>query len=195
MNARFRPAGHLIYESQDQPPTGNPGTGYDYILAANGIFVRSESPLLRATVLHTGAAVRGLAPMQPELTLKHGPVPRGILSHILLAMRRAAPNELFAAVAWEEDTARYQLRIPPQETSAGHVQYDHVPNAVLELHSHGNGNAFFSGTDDRDEQGFALYGVAGNLNRHIRLAFRIGVYGHFQPVTASRIFALPEHHT
>lgn len=195
MTDNFRPAGHLIHESQDQPLTGNPGTGYDYILAANGIFVRSESPLLSATVLHAGATVRGLAPMQPELTLKHGPVPRSILYHILLAMHRAAPNELFTAVTWKEDASRYQVRIPPQETSAGHVQYDHVPNAVLELHSHGNSNAFFSGTDDRDEQGFALYGVAGNLNSHIRLAFRIGVYGHFQPVTADRIFAAPEPHT
>ena len=63
---------------------------------------------------------------------------------------------------------------------------------VAEFHSHGTSRAFFSVTDDRDEQGFRIYGVAGRLDTdRPELNLRVGVYGHFAPVQWSQVFDGP----
>ena len=60
---------------------------------------------------------------------------------------------------------------------------------VAEFHSHGGSRAFFSATDDRDEQGFRIYGVVGRLNdSYPELRLRVGVYGHFAPLEWSQVF-------
>ena len=44
-------------------------------------------------------------------------------------------------------------------------------------------------TDDRDEQGFRVYGVVGRLDTATpELALRVGIYGHFAPVEWSQVF-------
>lgn len=186
--APFRPIGYLLQRRADQPPEGDPGTGYDYVLAGNGVFIRAENPLLAATVPVAPAQVRGLAPLQPSVELTHGPIPQRLLHQALNAMQRASPSELFTAVTCSPE-GEYTLVIPPQDASSCHVHYEPPPGAVVHLHSHGEGNAFFSGTDDRDEQGFALYGVAGRLHSAIRLSFRAGIYGHFHPIPVREIYS------
>ena len=63
-------AGYLV--NRPDGLVGEPGLAYDYILAANGLFVRAEklgpggAPLLRATVQVAEAQVRGLAPLAPR---------------------------------------------------------------------------------------------------------------------------------
>ena len=60
---------------------------------------------------------------------------------------------------------------------------------VAEFHSHGGSRAFFSATDDRDEQGFRTYGVVGRLDApQPELRLRVGVYGHFAPVEWPHLF-------
>ena len=63
---------------------------------------------------------------------------------------------------------------------------------VAEFHSHGSSRAFFSATDDADELGFRIYGVAGRLDRdRPELSLRVGVYGHFAPVDWPQVFDGP----
>jgi hypothetical protein len=54
---------------------------------------------------------------------------------------------------------------------------------------------FFSRTDDRDETGFRIYAVIGDINFHSNvppsIRVRVGVYGHFWPIPAASIFNLP----
>ena len=50
-------------------------------------------------------------------------------------------------------------------------------------------HAFFSSTDDADEQGFRLYVVIGNVDTdRPTLAARVGVYGHHMIIDPSVIF-------
>ena len=64
---------------------------------------------------------------------------------------------------------------------------------VAEFHSHGSARAFFSATDDRDEQGFRIYGVVGRLDAPLpELRLRVGVYGHFAPVDWRQAFDGPD---
>jgi hypothetical protein len=49
--------------------------------------------------------------------------------------------------------------------------------------------AFFSHTDNLDEQGLCIYAVAGKLDRLIPdVNMRVGVYGYFAPVKFSEVF-------
>ena len=69
------------------------------------------------------------------------------------------------------------------------VKYSKLPNTVLDIHSH-TIKAFFSGTDDRDEQGLGLFAVCGGLDRGIsEVRIRAGAYGYFYPVLCQDVFA------
>ena len=48
--------------------------------------------------------------------------------------------------------------------------------------------AFFSGTDNKDEQGLRLFGVVGNLSGVLRMKMRLGVYGYFNQVELKDVF-------
>ncbi len=63
--------------------------------------------------------------------------------------------------------------------------------ALIEVHSHHGMPAFWSGTDDADEQGFRLYAVLGDIFRRPTLRVRVGIYGQFYELPAGTIFGLP----
>ena len=82
--------------------------------------------------------------------------------------------------------------VPEQAGTASSLSYRPPAGVVAEFHSHGKTRAFFSGTDDRDEQGFRIYGVVGKLDTPWpELRLRVGVYGHFAPVKWSQVFDGP----
>ena len=73
--------------------------------------------------------------------------------------------------------------------TAGSLSYEPVQGHVAEFHSHGRMRAFFSATDDRDEQGFRIYGVVGQVDQAApRIALRVGIYGHFQELRLEDVF-------
>jgi hypothetical protein len=63
---------------------------------------------------------------------------------------------------------------------------------LIDLHSHGRLSPFFSLTDDRDETGFRLYAVIGNLHRKPTITMRVGIYSHYFNFPASTVFDLPD---
>ena len=83
--------------------------------------------------------------------------------------------------------------VPPQVGTATTLAYVPPAGVVAEFHSHGTSRAFFSATDDRDEQGFRIYGVVGRLDTPLpELSLRVGVYGNFAPLDWSQAFVGPE---
>lgn len=180
----MKPAGYLVNASGG--PEGEPDLFYDYILAGNGLLVRARGPLLGATVCLAPATVRGLPPLAEKVELPHGRIPRS-LCDLALSILAADPfRERYLAVVWDGD---YHLREPPQEGGAGGVTYERVPGTVLDIHSHASLGAFFSGTDNRDEQGIGLYMVVGRLDTlWPEMELRVGVYGHFAPVSLEEVF-------
>lgn len=180
----MRPIGYLL--NTKEGPEGEPGLFYDYILAGNGLFVRARSPLLEATVLITPAPVRGLSPLEEKVELPQGKIPRRIYDLALPILCADPQRERFLAITWEGE---YCLIMPPQEGSAGGVEYERLSNTVLDIHSHGTMHAFFSGTDDRDEQGLRLYMVVGRLDTLLPdVEMRVGVYGYFAPLELEDVF-------
>ena len=180
----MRPVGYLLNTREGL--AGEPGIYYDYIIAGNGVFVRSRNRCLEATVNVTWADVRGLLPLYESLSLPGGRVPRQ-LYNLALSLFSADPwNEHYVAVTWN---GCYHLKMPIQEKSPGKVRYERLPDTMMDIHSHGLGSAWFSGTDNRDEQEMKVYMVVGEVDKlFLEVDFRVGVYGYFAPVELSEVF-------
>ena len=171
--------------------SGVQGIGFDYVLGAGGVFVQSESAHLTARVLVAPCTVRGLAPVTGKMELANGPIPSRLFEVGLRWFQDDPDTERFFAVRW--DGRAYRLVVPPQLGTATSLEYAPPAGVVAEFHSHGSSRAFFSATDNRDEQGFRIYGVAGRLDTdRPELSLRVGVYGHFAPVKWPRVFDGPE---
>ena len=169
---------------------GVQGIGYDYVLGSGGVYVQSESAHLTARVLIAPCTVRGLAPVAEKVELPHGRIPAWLIEAGLRWFQDAPGTERFFAVRW--DGHNYWPVVPPQSGTGSSLTYRPPSGVVAEFHSHGRLPAFFSTTDDRDEQGFRIYGVAGRLvDARPELRLRVGVYGHFAPVEWSQVFDGP----
>ena len=182
------PVGYLV--NRPGGLTGSQGIGYDYVLGAGGLYVQSEGAHLTARVLVASCTVRGLAPVSEKVELAHGPIPARLFEVGLRWFMDDPSTERFFAVRW--DGRAYRLVVPEQEGTATLLTYTPPAGVVAEFHSHGRSRAFFSATDNRDEQGFRVYGVAGRLDTdRPELSLRVGVYGHFAPVEWPQVFDGP----
>ena len=182
------PVGYLV--NHPDGLSGVQGIGYDYVLGAGGLYVQSESAQLTARVLVAPCEVRGLAPVTGKVELAHGPIPAALFEIGLRWFRDDPDTERLFAVRWDGDG--YRPVVPPQDGTATSLTYRPPAGVVAEFHSHGRSRAFFSKTDDRDEQGFRIYGVAGRLDTdRPELSLRVGIYGHFAPVEWSQVFDGP----
>lgn len=66
---------------------------YQYILAGNGVFVRTETPYFAALMPSTACYVRGLVPLQPKFRLKVSRIPEKLLRAALTDARRSRRPE------------------------------------------------------------------------------------------------------
>ena len=182
------PVGYLVNNKDGL--AGSNGIGYDYVLGSGGVYVQSRSANLTARVLVASAPVRGLAPISEKVELAHGPIPSGLFEVGLSWFLDDPDTERFFAVRW--DGCSYRLVVPEQEGTTTSLEYTPPAGVVAEFHSHGTSRAFFSKTDDGDEQGFRIYGVVGRLDDlEPELSLRVGVYGHFAPVDWPQVFDGP----
>ena len=183
------PVGYLVNHRDGL--SGAQGIGYDYVLGSGGLYVQSESAQLTARIPVAPCEVRGLAPVAGKVELAHGPIPAGLFEVGLRWFMDEPDTERFFAVRW--DGRAYRLVVPEQEGTATRLTYAPPAGVVAEFHSHGRSRAFFSDTDDGDEQGFRVYGVVGRLDTaRPELSLRVGVYGNFAPVEWPRVFDGPE---
>lgn len=180
-----KPAGYLI-ETRGLRE-GIPGVFYNYVLAANGLFIQAQNEHLAGSVCIAPAEVRGLDPLQEYVQMRHGKIPMHFLSLALSVLCIKPDIEQYVAVTWH---GSYHLAIPTQSQTAGSVTYETLPGTVLDIHSHVAGvPARFSGTDNYDDQGFCLYAVVGDLqNLFPTMELRLGVYGYFMPLKKDDIF-------
>ncbi len=181
------PVGYLV--NRRGGLTGTQGIGYDYVLGEDGLYVQSENPSLTARVMVAPARVRGLAAMGRKLELRNGRIPAAMLERGVQWFRENPDQERLFLLAWDE--RGYRMVFPEQSGLGTSMIYTPMEGAgaVAEFHSHGRLGAFFSRTDNQDEQGFRIYGVAGRLHSaEPEIKMRVGVYGHFAPVAPEEVF-------
>ena len=153
---RPAPVGYLVNHLGGL--TGAHGIGYDYVLGSGGVYVQSESANLTARIPVASCTVRGIAPVAEKVALAHGPIPSRLFEVGLRWFQDDPDTERFFAVRW--DGRAYRPVVPPQAGTATSLEYVPPAGVVAEFHSHGRSRAFFSKTDDRDEQGFRMCAVS-----------------------------------
>jgi PRTRC genetic system protein A len=177
---------------------------YEYVVGSNGIFVRAERPYLKVMIplsmTFSLSPVRGLAELHPYVEM-YSPVPYDLLQSIVQISMAHLPNEHLFYLVPTRPTAFsrvvWKLIEPPAVATPGSVHPVDPSNpdsleALLEIHSHGHLQAFWSGADNQDEIGFKLYGVLGELPNNPTLRLRVGVYGHWWEIDPSEITILPQ---
>lgn len=180
----MKPVGYLL--NTKWGPVGNVGLFYDYLVAENGVFIRAHNPLIKATVCISDVEIRGLSPFKENIELTHGKIPRRLYDLALSVLIAGSDREQYLAITWENE---YRLKIPTQERNSASVKYEKLPYPVMDIHSHGHMEAFFSCTDDSDEKGLRLYMVVGRLDTLLpEVKLRLGAYGYFIPLSVEEVF-------
>jgi PRTRC genetic system protein A len=188
---------HAIATPAQPLPPAQPGI--TWIWAANGIFKRGvdvERDLLICVQPHT-VAVPGLAALIPYVRYQRYQqrFPALLLSAILTHARRAFSETREHLIEQQYhlvyEQAMLRVRVPLQEASASRVSYQMPDDAgaiLLDLHSHHHMAAYFSSTDDRDDQGLSVSAVIGRIDTRPEICMRLNVYGHHQTLPATVLF-------
>ena len=168
------------------------GTLYDYMFAANGTFIHAKNEIMDVTmplsiIREKEKMIRGLHMLEPKLWLPKR-VPAMDLRYMLHVAQAASPNEILFYFRWSG--AEWRMDIPPQKSGHAAVQPlesgEYVP---IEVHSHNIMPAFFSSTDNRDENGLRIYGVLGRVDRPVvDFKLRISIYGHYSVLPYQLVF-------
>jgi hypothetical protein len=191
---------HLIARPGEPLP---PAAGlYDYVLAADGLYLRVERQGLRLCLPIAPSLVRGLAGIEPELTLTVPRVPKALTLQLLELARaerdaQGRPIEVLYHLSWRE---RWQLEKPRQIQSRGAVEpvgpFAGTSHAtyLIEVHSHHELTLHhFSSIDDASEGSKCrLYALLSDLFATPRLALRLNAYGYRWDLPAALAFELPE---
>lgn len=205
MTSPFSPlklVGYLIMEQPTLPPIPWPR---GYVLAGNGIFAWAKREGLEVLIPIASCQITGLYPVEPFVRLAYPPVDAWLVSEMLRYARAARTSDgVYQEILFyvQRDTKHgWHLFRPEQRQDVyqvravlGESDQQTYANTLLEVHSHHQMPAFFSGTDDREEQGFRIYTVIGRINatdEAAEIRVRVGLFGHFWEVPASLIFALP----
>jgi len=206
---------NAAYESEPQPGrligyiVGGEGTQlpprqgamYDYILAAQGLYLRAEREEMDVCFQIAPAQVRGLAECDGGFEFRLPKVPEELMYELWRRVGAWANDRLetlFHLVwspvyPWDDG---WELIEPEQTRTSISCRPDEPcpssERAIIEIHSHHSMPARFSGTDDKDETGFRLYGVVGELLPAPEIRLRVGVYGYFYEIPASWALELPD---
>jgi hypothetical protein len=170
---------HYFYNGEELPEI-TAKCGYDYVVSETNIILRAENNMLKIAMPIKKVNLRGLQPLFiNEINLKYGKIPFALFQ--LLWSKIEGDKEQFFQIYFDVKTQQYALSCPRQEGQSQKVEYfSEQKNVILEIHTHPNMKSFFSATDNRDEQGFRIYGVFGTeCGKITDMSFRLGVYGYF----------------
>jgi len=152
-----------------------------YVITADGIIkhhkLRGENRYIRVKV----NSIPGFeAPKLPQAInfLPAGKIPKELFDQILAffyGVMKKNGDKALEAMAWicYSQERGYHIIIPDQQISAASVRYDwsSVPagtSIIVDIHSHNNMNAFFSGTDNNDDRAnISFSGVVGKMNQTV----------------------------
>lgn len=138
-------------------------TGDRLLLGSSKLQLEISRPWLHAIVTISGEEfARGLPygeSLRERKEMRCGEIPRALMLDFMEKAAAACPNEVGAWIVWDEHTKEFSLiDLPVLSNSPDHLQYQtpHLEQGqwlVVDLHSHGSSEAFFSSTDDEDDKG------------------------------------------
>lgn len=174
---------------------GVPAIPYDYVMDKLGVIKRVSNIHFLAHLRVADGHVAGLPLLSEGLSLRVPKIPARwlyrVLDHAAQAGNGVAvlrPIEQMYHFHFID--GQWRVSIPKQDASAARVSYrgGHQATVVLDLHSHHNMSAYFSRTDDEDEQGCRFYAVIGRIYSRPEIRLRLGLYGDFVDLEATELF-------
>jgi len=191
----------LNHEPRADDPPQQRGAMFDYVLAADGLYLHAKREELEVCFQVAPAGVWGLAECFETFAFGLPKVPTNLVEEILYISTSYAQDSK-ERLFWLEHSplnpcdGGWLIRHPLQRSSAASCrpiegQDEAYQRAIIEIHSHHSMPARFSGTDDRDETGFRFYGVIGQLPVKSEIRLRVGCYGYFWEIPASWALELP----
>jgi PRTRC genetic system protein A len=189
----FKLVQHLIVQHDGKLPF-IPDCLYAYIMAGNGVFLYATLDDLEVLIPVSRATITGLPALEPFV--KMPPVPAVMMHHMLQTSKENLPNEILFWFNFDHDRQVWNVDAPSQICRPASVfpadKNDPLGvKALIDLHSHARMEPFFSITDNKDEQGFRIFAVIGNVNVNPEIRVRVGVYGNYWNIPASMIFEMP----
>lgn len=174
-----------------------------YIMGNDGYVYEMRSTELGDFVVKTDS-VNGADSISEGLSLKIPKIPFKLLLQAVSFFRDVCDqfnnDEAMLQYWYDKETKEFFAECLDQTTNKVHVTFlrnkelEEDPNKILvmDIHSHNNMNAFFSGTDDASEQETRTYGVIGKLDKEIpEYKFRISVEGKFKEISVAEVFEMP----
>ena len=163
--------------------------GNRLLMAANGVWLEVCRAWLYARVLVAKPSIIPVPYGQVSEVMRFGfgKLPMAMVAQFIEQARARCPNECAAWVVWNQRTNEWRLMML-EETSVGpgHVNVnlptlEEDEHMVMDLHSHGLTEAFFSRTDNKDDRGATkIAGVIGNLDKpEVTASFRLCANGMF----------------
>ncbi len=126
-------------------------------------------------------------------------IPYGILLDVVAFFKKNPLKEAAAQVFYDVNARKYEIYYPEQKVTFASVVFTRSHDMerdkvlVMDIHSHGTMNAFFSSVDDNDEKGTRLFMVFGNLDKkEITYKLRAGIAGNYKMLKLSDVFEMED---
>lgn len=188
------------------PPSGNSPAidalraaraGHGFAVGHDGVML-----ILRRAWLELDSPIAMMSPAQipygsigrPKADLRCGLIPGELLEQILDHFVEALPNEAAAFVIWNERSGTFSIDFPAIDQATPSRLVYRTPilapdcHLVADLHSHGHGAAFFSGTDNADDAHSTKIALVVGRLEHAEgptIAARLCAGGMFLPMPRS----------
>jgi len=193
------PIGHLFAATSEESVTGSL---YDYVVGGNGVFLQAQRAEFSFCLPIAKCDIRGLPEIEERFVWNLPRVPLSVVEAMLRPARAQALEDreiLFHLLPGCGSPLKlgWLMEIPQQEQGRASCRpLDSGPDssharALIEIHSHHNMPAFFSSTDDADEQGFRIYGVLGQVLEAPEIRIRVGCHGYHFDIPAHWVMHLP----
>lgn len=153
------------------PPMAN---GQRLLVAANGVFVQVRLDWLDC-IQRLSPAFGGFplpyGDVQEQIAFAFPRLPIRLIEQFLVEARMRLPDEAAGALVYSRGTGQLRLVVhSPLSASSAHIDYGVLPldpdeTLAVDLHTHGRLPAFWSPTDNRDDNGIKIAAVFGDLHR------------------------------
>lgn len=126
-------------------------------------------------------------------------IPYGVLSSIIQIFKdvsKTIKSEVYCEIIWDKVKKDFFIHIPEQEVSAATVKYTNEEAIynnpdylkIMNVHSHVNMGAFYSGVDNTDDKNTGYSGVVGKIDTTPEMVVRATCNGNFFNLVIEDIF-------
>jgi PRTRC genetic system protein A len=164
--------------------------GQRVLVASNGVFLEVRRSWLQCIVKISELPRTPPLPygsLSERIAFTFGVIPIALLEEFIAIGRIELPNEVAGALIYHRTTNSLRLAVHDAiKAGPAEIRY-RMPvlgadeEVAVDLHTHGRLPAFWSSTDDADDQGVKVCGVFGNLHQEqLSAAFRLAINGQFR---------------